>query len=81
MSRMKATTWQLHGQTDLKPRRRTMDSQEAACRMAKYPILSCGDEAGFAELTPEQGWMMKAIGALRRRWSPGAARSSGGDAL
>jgi hypothetical protein len=34
-------------------------------RTAKYPILVCGiygDEAGFAELTPQQQeWMMKAL--------------------
>jgi hypothetical protein len=34
-------------------------------RTAKYPILIYGDEAGFAELTPEQQeWMMKTLGAF-----------------
>ena len=34
-------------------------------RPAKYPILICGEEAGFAELTPkQQDRMMKALGAF-----------------
>jgi hypothetical protein len=47
--------------------------------VAKYPILIYGDEAGSAELTPEQqDWMMKALwGHLRRRWSPRSGKSLG----
>jgi hypothetical protein len=34
-------------------------------RTAKYPILIYGDEAGFAELMPEQQeWMMKGLGTF-----------------
>jgi hypothetical protein len=50
--------------------------------MAKYPILVYDDEAGFAELMPEQQeWMMKALGPLRRRWSPRSGKILGGDAF
>lgn len=41
--------------------------------IAKYPILTYGDEAGCAELMPEQQeWMMRALGPLRSGGRPGA---------
>jgi hypothetical protein len=56
--------------------------------MAKYPILVYGnygiygDEAGFAELMPQQeDQMMKAPGPLRRQWSPRSGPILGADAL
>jgi hypothetical protein len=50
--------------------------------LAKYPILIYGDEAGFAELTPEQqDWMMKALGAFAEAVVAQGRQDPRGDAL
>jgi hypothetical protein len=50
--------------------------------MRSTPTLTYSDEAGFAELTPEQqDRMMQAPGPLRRRWSPRSGPILGADAL
>jgi hypothetical protein len=50
--------------------------------VAKYPILIYGDEAGSAELTPEQqNWMMKALGTFAAAVVAQERQDPRGDAL
>ncbi len=50
--------------------------------MAKYMILIYGNEADFAEPTPEQwDWMMKAHGAFAESVAAQGGQILGGDAL
>jgi hypothetical protein len=50
--------------------------------VAKYPILIYGDEAGFAELMPEQQeWMMKALGTFAEAVVAQERQDPRGDAL
>jgi hypothetical protein len=51
-------------------------------RTAKYPILIYGDEAGFAELTPEQQERrMKAVGTVAEAVVAQEGKILGDDAL
>jgi hypothetical protein len=51
-------------------------------RTAKYPILIYGDEAGFAELMPDQQeWMMKALGTFAEAVVAQERQDPRGDAL